>query len=255
MHVLDEGHAVLLLHGIPSSIEAFDGLRAVLSRNHRVLVPELPGYGHSPPLSGPPTFPRIRAAIEQLLGERGVTRVSVVGFSGGAYRALELALADVVPVDCLVLLAPVPWCPPEVAAQFRQLAHALRGGADLSGLLPPRMLSPAFATAHPEVVERIKGWATVAPPAVLAAELDATADMEDLRPRLNAIRVPTLIRVGGLDVAAPRPFSDEVHAAIAGSRLDVVSDAGHALLYEDSVATVGAIEAWLRTASRSRPAR
>ena len=49
----------------------------------------------------------------------------------------------------------------------------------------------------------------------------------DVRPVLAAITCPTLVLVGDGDELTPPALSQEIAAAIAGSRLVVVADCGH----------------------------
>jgi pimeloyl-ACP methyl ester carboxylesterase len=56
----------------------------------------------------------------------------------------------------------------------------------------------------------------------------ARASAEDLREVLPQINVPTLLVYGDKDVRAPLTVAEELHAAISGSTLVVLPDAGHA---------------------------
>jgi len=51
VRVVGTGPAVLLLHGTPSPGEDWLPLAEELAPRYRVLIPDLPGYGASPPLA------------------------------------------------------------------------------------------------------------------------------------------------------------------------------------------------------------
>jgi pimeloyl-ACP methyl ester carboxylesterase len=53
------------------------------------------------------------------------------------------------------------------------------------------------------------------------------ADRSDSIPLLAQINCPTLIVVGEHDVITPVAVSREMHAAIRGSRLEIIAGAGH----------------------------
>jgi pimeloyl-ACP methyl ester carboxylesterase len=55
----------------------------------------------------------------------------------------------------------------------------------------------------------------------------ARASAEDLRSVLAHISVPTLLVYGDRDVRAPLTVAEDLHAAIPGSTLVVLPDAGH----------------------------
>jgi pimeloyl-ACP methyl ester carboxylesterase len=97
MHIREvgAGPAVLLLHGCPATTRGFEPLVKRLSPWRRVLVVDLPGYGASPPLDGPYTLARVEDLLVGELLARGVHELSVVGHSGGAYRALSPATTSV----------------------------------------------------------------------------------------------------------------------------------------------------------------
>jgi pimeloyl-ACP methyl ester carboxylesterase len=94
LHVRDTGSgpAILLLHGSPSTTAYFAPLVARLGPRYRVLVPELPGYGASPPIAGEYLLPTVQGMIQDTHVTRGIREVAVLGFSMGAYRALTFAL-------------------------------------------------------------------------------------------------------------------------------------------------------------------
>jgi pimeloyl-ACP methyl ester carboxylesterase len=85
------GEPLLLLHGIGSTHDDFTALRPQLDAEYRVLAPDLPGHGGSPPLDARPTVAAITDAVEADLDGLGMRRVHVLGNSIGARVGLELA--------------------------------------------------------------------------------------------------------------------------------------------------------------------
>ena len=79
-----KGDAVVLLHGA-NPVSYFDELVAALAPRHRVLVPHLPGWGESPPLSNGQGFEVTNAALSEALRQAGVSRLAIVGYSLGDY--------------------------------------------------------------------------------------------------------------------------------------------------------------------------
>src|SRR5262249_56161359 len=63
---------------------------------------------------------------------------------------------------------------------------------------------------------------------------------------LREIRVPTLIVCGEEDVITPPGEAEAMHAAIAGSTLELVPKAGHLANLEDPAAFNRALEGFLR---------
>ena len=67
----------------------------------------------------------------------------------------------------------------------------------------------------------------------------------DLRADAAAIGRPTLVLVGGQDAATPPASSRELHAAIAGSELVIIDNAGHIPAIEQAAAMNDALLGFL----------
>ena len=109
-------------------------------------------------------------------------------------------------------------------------AERLRQALALSDLPPDKLvdalLPTMFAEATPsETVEAFAQNMLAFHPSGFRAMARALA--EDLREALPSVDVPTLVVHGEHDVRAPLPVAEHLHAAIAGSKLIVLPDAGH----------------------------
>src|SRR5215218_10715055 len=80
------GPPIVLLHGIGLDRHVWDPVVPLLAREHEVIAVDLPGFGASAPLAGPPTVAALAAAVEEL----GLERPHVAGNSLGGGIALEL---------------------------------------------------------------------------------------------------------------------------------------------------------------------
>jgi pimeloyl-ACP methyl ester carboxylesterase len=67
----------------------------------------------------------------------------------------------------------------------------------------------------------------------------------DNRPFLASIRCPALIVVGNEDALTPVKVAEEMHAGIAGSRLEVIPACGHLTTLERPGAVNALLQAWL----------
>ncbi len=245
MHLEEHGQgpSVVLLHGAPSSLDVFDPLVAALTKRYRVLVPHLPGYGKSP-APVPYTWANTQRELQSLLQRHTHGRAVLVGFSGGAYRAMHLALARHLDLAGLVLLAGSAQLDAVERDGLRQFAAALRSGLDTRPIAAPRFLSKRIN--DPEAIASVQSWITASSPSALAAELDAQATEPDLIDRLGVIECPVLLRVGAADQASPPAKSEAIAAKLANATVEVVPDVGHALLLEDEAGTVASVERFMR---------
>jgi proline iminopeptidase len=63
----------------------------------------------------------------------------------------------------------------------------------------------------------------------------------DLRPELHRIAAPTLILAGRHDWICPPELSEEIHALIPGSRLEVFEESSHSLRVDEPERLTAAI--------------
>ncbi|MEB3349408.1 MAG: alpha/beta fold hydrolase [Cyanobacteriota bacterium] len=108
--VLGEGPPLLLLHGFDSSFLEFRRLAPLLAPHHRLIIPDLHGFGFSPrpagAVQGPEPVLRHLEALLQRLESELPGPVGVIGASMGGSVAVELARRQPARVDRLLLLAP-----------------------------------------------------------------------------------------------------------------------------------------------------
>jgi pimeloyl-ACP methyl ester carboxylesterase len=238
---------VLLLHGAPSPAADLLPLATRLAERHRVLIPDLPGYGSTP--GGDLSYATTNQRIASLLRERGLTRLhGIVGFSGGVLRALYLLLRTRIEADVLVSLSGLAGLDDEDRAAFRGFADMIRADPSVVSsqamvtLMGERMLSPSWRAQHPSDIGRVGAWLQLTSPSDMAAEMAAGSITEDFRPELGRVGARVYARVGELDQACPVAKSEAIVRGVPGARLDIVGGCGHALLIEDAEATVQAVE-------------
>ena len=101
------GPVLIAVHGLGGTKASFLPTLALMSRTHRVIAVDLPGFGDSvKPLRAAFDARYFAAVLADLLGVLGVDRAHIAGNSMGGRIALELALTAPERVDRLVLLAP-----------------------------------------------------------------------------------------------------------------------------------------------------
>ena len=107
------GSPVLLLHGFPETHACWGEVAPQLAERHRVIAPDLRGYGGS---EAPPGGPRgegyskreMAAELVELMGALGHERFAVVGHDRGGRVAYRLALDHAERVSQVVLLNVIP---------------------------------------------------------------------------------------------------------------------------------------------------
>ncbi|MFL1430660.1 MULTISPECIES: alpha/beta fold hydrolase [unclassified Nocardiopsis] len=236
---------VVLIHGGGTDNAAISWYRLIepLGRTHRVVAPDLPGFGGTTGID-PPGGPWEQAeAVARTMSAAGVESAVVFGVSMGGDVALRLALQRPGMVDGLVLIAPGGLVP----VLHNRFAH---GAAWLSAQLPERLLvalaafagrftrSTVRAVVHdfgtmPEPVVEEFAREAVRPGGSLAfarynrATLGRRVMLNYAMGEVGNIAAPTLFFHGENDPMVPIAGSREAAALMPDARLVSVPECGH----------------------------
>ena len=221
---------IVLLHGLGVGGVSWQRVVPLLTPRHRVLVPDLPGFGRSPslPAGVPYSVPALSDAVERELDERALDAPVIAGNSLGGWVALELARRGRASALALVAAAGLS-SPPEIAWTV-VLNEALRAGAKLLQPLWPRTdgepLWPRIGRdlATSPGFEPTLAW--------MAANQPATG--------LDEVRCPALVVWGAGDPLLPVWHASRFAQAIPGARLRLVAG-GHLAMLEAPQAVAEAV--------------
>lgn len=138
------GSPVVLVHGWPQHSGIWDGVTDRVAPHHRVLAPDLPGFGRSPaPAEGFGTGAFARELLD-LLDERAIDRATFVGHDWGGNTVLRIAeLAPQRVERALSIGSPHLWLRPSLAlarGAWRSWYAALLA-LPLASKLAPRLLA------------------------------------------------------------------------------------------------------------------
>ena len=102
-----EGEPILLVHGWIGSAENFHKWLPALEGRRRMIIPDLPGFGETPPLTGEHSIATLAAFLEAFANAIDLRLFDLGGLCLGATVALELARRDPERVRQLVLHTPI----------------------------------------------------------------------------------------------------------------------------------------------------
>jgi len=256
LHALSagRGEAIVLLHGAGGGGANWFAVFNALSRDYRVLAPDLPGFGFSPPLDVEPPLGRaVAEAIDAWLESRGEHAVHLVGTSLGGLIALRIAERSPDRVRTVTLLdsaglgaglplivrcGTLPGCERFVRSTsrtgldffLRRYLTSLPLPADRHEALLDFLLAVSEAGGGETVAQYLRRFATLA------------GQSEVLGPRvLTRITTPTHVLWGEKDRFLPVRHARRAARALPRSRLTVLKGAGHSPNWEVPEAVASAI--------------
>lgn len=228
------GRPLLFVHGFPLSGRMWMPAVERLKSSHRCIVPDLRGLGRSSATesAGMKAYADDLTALLDEMAE--VRPVVLVGLSMGGYIAFEFFRRHRDRLRALVLAdTRANDDPPDAKAKREDMAKAVaeKGSKVAADAMIDKLFAPGV---NPSLRQEWHDIMTSIPPTGVIAAIRAMADRPDSRPTLDGIDLPTLLAVGEHDGITPPDVHREMQAAIAGSRLEVVSGAGHMMPLERS---------------------
>src|SRR5882757_637053 len=223
-----KGADLVVLHSLLADRHAFDPVLEAFAANHRVTLFNLPGFHGSQP-TVLALMDAYIATIEDGFQEWKIANDAVlIGNGFGGTVALAFALAHPERISKLILSDAAAAFPDEGKKQFAVMADKVAEGGlgAIAEIAAKRVFSPAYLTAHPELIdERKRVLMGIEPKAFQAAcKILQEADLE---PTLARLKVPTLVVCGEFDQATPPVLNKAIADKIKGARYIELPGCGH----------------------------
>jgi 3-oxoadipate enol-lactonase len=222
-----EDAPVLLLSGsLGTTLHSWDA-QLPLARRLRLVRFDHRGHGGSATPEPPYEIADLGRDVLELMDALGIARASFAGVSLGGMVGMWLAAHAPERLDRLVLICTSAHMPPP--SRWRERAEAVLAAGSTEGIadaVVERWITPAFASAHPDVRTGLRAMIAAADAAGYAACCGAVERM-DLRPDLPRITASTLVVSGSQDEATPVEHQRSIVDAIPGARHEIVTPAAH----------------------------
>jgi pimeloyl-ACP methyl ester carboxylesterase len=245
LHYVERGSGdpVVLLHGNGSMIQDFDssGLIDLAAKDHRVIVFDRPGFGHSERPRHIVWTPDAQAElIERALMQLGVSNAIVLGHSWGASVAVALALKYPRMVRGLVLASGYyyPTVRPDVVVMATPalpiigdvLSHTL--SPLISRVTWPLMMAKIFGPRHVPAKFKVFPREMALRPSQIRASAAESALMipgaVKLRSKYPELNMPVIIIAGEQDKLIDIDTqSARLHSEVTQSKFHRISGNGH----------------------------
>lgn len=246
-----EGETILFVHGFGMDKDRWGPFLKCFNGSHRMIVPDLPGFGETSPLSSggydiPSQVERLNRFVEKI----GLKSFHLVGISMGGYIAAYYAGEYPEKVKSLALMAPagvasrIPsyaWLIYRKQGNIVLLYRTVEAFEDLMSLIfyrPPLIPGPikrhfaARGAAHYPLYQKI------------------LRDMERggmflLEGRLHKIKAGTLILWGAKDAILHPSGAEKFLQGLRQSRVVILEECGHVPYFERPRETLKAYEDFL----------
>lgn len=252
LNVVDRGQgpAVLLVHGYPLDHQMWRHQIEELSRDFRIIAPDLRGFGQSNVTPGLVTMQRYADDLVALLEALDARdQVTVCGLSMGGYIAFQFALRHRSRLAKLVLCDTKAAADTPEAAKTRvdtaQKVLAEGPQAIVDGMLPKLFALESFDKLA-DVVKATRKVMLDTKPDGIAAALRGMAERPDVTGDLKSIDVPTLVLCGEHDVITPVAEMRAVAEKLPQAQFVLIPGAGHMAPLERPREVNDALRAFLR---------
>jgi pimeloyl-ACP methyl ester carboxylesterase len=251
--VVGSGPPVVLVHGMGGSRVLWAPVLGALSAAHELIVPDLRGHGETTlPAGAAAGVPELTADLLALLDARGTSKVHWVGFSGGAFLALRLALDHPERTQSLTLVSGAAYLDPHARSVMERWWGTYRDeGPDAFALrLLKDIYYPDWIEAHLDVADALREEAT---------QRDYTAATAwgrslfgfDERNGIAGLRTPTLIFQAMDDQLIDASHGRILRQSIPGSQIRILAQTGHMIPTERPAELVETLRPFLEAADRA----
>ncbi|HEX5609058.1 MAG TPA: alpha/beta fold hydrolase [Solirubrobacterales bacterium] len=236
---LGEGEPLVFIHGISGSWQNWLENLPHFAARHRCLAIDLPGFGASPMPSWPIDMPAYGRLVHDFCEKLGLERATLIGNSMGGFVAVEAATTFPDHFSRLVLVAAAgiintwnpqlratatAWAWKEFGPHFGRRGREIVSRPRLREMVfrpfvryPARLREDLLLEQIVNGMRRAEGFGE-ALQALIA---------HDIRDRLAAIEIPTLIVWGLSDRVIPVAAATSYHRRIPGSQLEIFERTGH----------------------------
>jgi pimeloyl-ACP methyl ester carboxylesterase len=242
----EDGEPIVLLHGWPQHWYEWRGLVPALSKDYRMVMPDLRGLGWSQITKGGYEKEQLGRDVLALMDAMGLEKVNLVGHDWGGYAGFLMCLSHPERFKCYLVLNVIhPWPRPSP----RRLLSAWRLAYQIPLVAP--IFGPRVTRIRGFVKRYLRGFPIGGHP-FTEAEIEAfEAPLRDRErakvtaryyrsflardlPKLirghyrsTRLRVPTLMLFGTGDVVITREQLDGFEDYADDMRLETVPDTGH----------------------------
>lgn len=239
-----KGFPVVLLHGFCENRTIWDNTAATLSKNHRVVCVDLPGFGES---VSEEKFDMeyIAEKVYGLLQKIKIKECVLIGHSMGGYVSLAYAEKHPKLLKGLGLFHSTSF--PDDAEKKKKRNATIKlvlekGTKALAKILTPSLFS---SKSKKKLADQVNFWTKIAaetPAETIIGVTKAMRDRKDRRKVLKKLNIPVLFVAGKDDAAVPLEKTLEECRLPADATVHIFSETGHMAFIEKQEESILVLE-------------
>ncbi|GJJ04940.1 alpha/beta hydrolase [Duganella rhizosphaerae] len=245
VEVTGKGEPVILIPGLASSGEVWNGTVAHYCGSRQCHVVTLAGFAGVPAIEGP-LLPAVEQQLSDYIAANKFNHPIVIGHSLGGFLGMKLAadhpdqVGRLVIVDTLPALAAIQM-PSITGPQMKEMAAGIK--TRMESLDAETKRSNQMKTLHAmitkqEDIDRAAGWGKQSDPATVT---NAMVEMmsEDLRPEVSRIKAPTLVLGSWIAYKdyGTKPMFEQLYKSqyqqLPNVKVELADNARHFIMYDD----------------------
>ena len=243
--VTGKGAPIILIPGLGSSGDVWEGTVARYCGNHQCHVLTLAGFAGVPAIDAP-LLPAAEQQLSEYIAANKFDHPVVIGHSLGGFLGMKLAADHPEQVGRLIIVDTLPalgatQMPSVTRAQLKEMADGMRKHMqqqDAAAFSAAQLQSLRGMITKQEDIDRVIGWGKRSDRATV---INAMADMmaDDLRQDINRITAPTLVLGSWIAYKdyGNKPLFEEMYKVqyqrLAGVKVELADSARHFIMYDD----------------------
>jgi pimeloyl-ACP methyl ester carboxylesterase len=244
------GPVLVLVHGLADDTTVWQEVIAPLAKTHRVIVPDLIGWGKSdkPLLSY--RIATFSDFLDRFLQQLNVQKATFAGNSMGGWVVTDMALRYPERVEKLIIVGGVGFAsvPQQMGVPLDAMRFSSR--ADIRKFLPMAFADKKFVSEETVdflIEQRVRNGDGH----TIATVIESMKRKDDVVDgKLAKIKAPTLVVWGRQDFLTPLVVGRRFQREIPGAKLEVIDQCGHMPQQECPAQFVEAVTPFLTPAAR-----
>lgn len=259
MHYIESGTGtpLVLLHAFPLDARMWNGTRALLEDQFRVIMPDQRGLGESASGDAPEStgsdvdMDALAADVIALLDLLDLNEVILGGCSMGGYVTMAVLRQAPERVAGVVLANTKAEADTDEQAATRRTTADRAEREGIKGWLAentvPNVLSRTTQDQHPELVASVSEMIASQPPSGVAMAQRAMARRPTSVDTLRGCASPVLVVAGDEDTLVPQEQAQALAAIPAAAELTMLPGVGHLAPMEGPATFAEAVRGWHST--------